>query len=325
MNKPLVSIGLPTYNRADDLKACLANLTSLDYKNIEIIISDNHSADTTVEVCKEYIKKDRRIRYYRQKTNSGVYRNSLFVLEKAKGKYFFLASDDDIRDKTYLSKLIPLLEKNPKATIAISDTTLFTKDQSFSIPVFFRSLSHPISSIFTYLLHPECVSILLYGVHRRSQLFVENFKRIMNEKRPFGVLGYDDSLAIFLLLQGDLIHVPKNLFFIRDNGMYLSVYQNLSETKLSRAFFQKAERYLLFPVMFTCDWYYGLLHIYRSTVLFYLKPLLFIGLTGKLLYDNVLFLYSIIKGGIIFSIGLIRKLYSYLVLFVFRKIKRPQP
>lgn len=307
MNKPLVSIGLPTYNRADDLKVCLANLTTLDYQNIEIIISDNHSTDTTIEVCKEYIKKDKRIRYYRQKTNSGVYRNSLFVLEKAKGKYFFLASDDDIRDKTYISKLITLLEKNPKATIAISDTTLFTKDQSFSIPVFFRPISHPATSFYTYLLHPECVSILLYGVHRRSQLFIENFKRIMNEKRPFGVLGYDDSLAIFLLLQGDLLYVPKNLFYIRDNGMYLSVYQNLSETKLSRAFFQKTARYSLFPIMFLCDWYYGSLHVCRSSLSFYLKPILLFGILLKLFFDIILFFYSIIKGITLFVFGTVRE------------------
>ncbi|MFA6446260.1 MAG: glycosyltransferase family 2 protein, partial [Candidatus Paceibacterota bacterium] len=248
MDKPLVSIGLPTYNRADDLKTCLDNLTSLEYNNIEIIISDNHSTDTTAEVCKDYIKKDKRIRFYRQNTNLGVRKNSIFVLEKAKGKYFMLASDDDLRSKTYLSNTIPLLEKNIKATLAITDTTLFTKNQSFFIPVFFRSISHPVVSFYTYILHPECVSILLYGVHRRSQIFIDNFKRIMNEKRPYAINGYDNSLAIFLLLQGDLLYLPKNLFFIRDNGMYLSVYKNLSDLKLSGIFFQKVLRYLLFPI-----------------------------------------------------------------------------
>lgn len=325
MNQPLVSIGLPTYNRADYLNVCLANLANLDYKNIEIIISDNHSTDKTYEICRKYIGKDSRIRYYRQTANLGVEKNSLFVLEKAKGKYFFLASDDDIRNKKYISELIPLLEQNPKATTAITDTTLFTKDQSFSIPVYFRRLSHPVVSFYTYVFHPECVSILFYGLHRRSYLFIDNFRRIVNEKRPFGIKGYDNSLAIFLLLRGDLLYTPKNHFFIRDNGMYLSVYQNLSDVKLSKIFFQKVFRYLLFPIMFLCDWYYGSLHIYRSRVPFNLKPLLFIGLTGKFLYDNILFLYSIIKAGIIFTIGLMRKLYFYLVLFVFRKTNRPQP
>jgi glycosyltransferase involved in cell wall biosynthesis len=309
MNKPLVSIGLPTYNRVDDLKACLDNLTNLNYKNIEIIISDNHSTDTTAEVCKEYLKKDKRIRFYRQNTNLGVRRNSIFVLEKSKGKYFILTSDDDIRGKTYISELIPLLEQNPKATIAITDTTLFTKDQSFSIPVFFRSISTPIFSFFTYLLHPECVSILLYGVHRRSQMFIDNFKRIMNEKRSFEIEGYDDSLAICLLLQGDLIYLPKNLFFIRDNGMYLSVYQNISDLKLSRIFFQKVIRYLLFPIMFAYDWFYGSLHIFRSHLPSYLKPIFFLSLLLKFFYAIILFFYSLIKGATLLLLGALRKLF----------------
>lgn len=311
--QPLVSIGLPTYNRAGDLKACLANLTSLDYKNIEIIISDNHSTDTTAKICKEYVKKDKRIHYYRHRTNLGVEKNSLFVLEKAKGKYFFWASDDDIRSKTYISDLIPLLEHNPKATTAITDTTLFTKNRSFFIPVFFQHLSQPTTSFFTYLLHPECVSILLYGLHQRSELFINNFKRIINEKRPFGIKGYDNSLAIFLLLQGDLLYVPKNLFFIRDNGMYLSAFQILSEAKLSKEFFQKVRRYLLFPIMFLCDWYYGSLHVYRSSIHLYIKPILLFAILLKLFLDIILFFYSIIKGGTLFVFGAIRKIIKFLL------------
>jgi glycosyltransferase involved in cell wall biosynthesis len=316
MNKPLVSIGLPTFNRATDLQACLANLTNLDYKNIEIIISDNHSTDTTAEVSKQFVKKDKRIRYYRQKSHLAGEKNFVFVLEKANGKYFFLASDDDIRSKTYISDLVLLLEQNENATLAITDTTLFTKELTFSIPVYFRLVSHPALSFYTYLLHSECVSILLYGMHRRSQLFTENFRRVMNENRPFGIQGYDNSLAIFLLLRGDLLYVPKNLFFIRDNGLYLSVYQQLSHATISKVIFQKSLRYLLFPIMFACDWYYGSQHIYRSPVSSYLKPLFFIGLTGKLVLDNVLFFYSIMKAGALFALGLIRKsmliLLSYL-------------
>lgn len=309
MNKPLVSIGLPTYNRVDDLKACLDNLTNLDYNNIEIIISDNHSTDTTAEVCKDYIKKDKRIRFYRQNTNLGVRKNSIFVLEKAKGKYFMLASDDDLRSKTYLSNTIPLLEKNIKATLAITDTTLFTKDQSFSIPVYFQLISTPTVSFFTYLLHPDCVSILLYGLHRRSQIFIDNFKRIMNEKRPYAINGYDNSLAICLLLQGDLLYLPKNLFFIRDNGMYLSVYKNLSDLKLSRIFFQKVIRYLLFPIMFAYDWFYGSLHICRSSLPFYLKPVFLLSLLLKFFYDIILFFFSIIKGLTLLLFGVLRKFF----------------
>jgi len=306
---PLVSICLPTFNRASDLTVCLANLTNLDYKNTEIVISDNHSTDKTPIICKQYIKKDKRIRYYRQKSNIGVAKNSLFVLKKAKGKYFFWASDDDLRNKTYLSEVILLLENNQKATTAITSTTLFNKDHSSRIPISFRSISQPMESFYTFIVHPECVSVLLYGVHRRTQKIIDACKRLNNEKRLFGIMGYDNSFGIFLVLQGDLIYVSKNLFFIRDNGLYLSVYEQLSQGAMSQQIVQRIRRYLLFPVMFLYDWYYGSMYIVRSSVPSYTKPFLLISLVGKFFLDIMLFFYSILKAGMIFLIGVIRKLF----------------
>ena len=308
MNEPLVSIGVPTYNRAEDLRACLTNLTGLAYRNIEIIISDNHSTDSTSKVCKSFIKKDKRIHYYKQPSTVPGEKNFAYVLQKAKGKYFFIAADDDIRARTYITDLIPLLENYPEATTAITDTKLFSKNRSISIPILFRSISTPTASFYTYLLHPECVSVLLYGMHRRTQQFTENFLRIMNESRPFRIQGYDDSLAVFLLLQGPLLYLHKNLFSIRDTGMYLSVYQSIADIKLSTELFKKAGRYLLFPMMFFYDWYYGILHVWRSSVSPLLKPIFYISLAFKLIRDDIFFLFYICKAAVIFIFGLFRKI-----------------
>lgn len=325
MNKPLVSIGLPTYNRAQDLRACLANLTSLDYKNIEIIISDNHSTDTTADVCKEYVKNDKRIRYYRQKVNGGVTKNSQFVLKRARGKYFFWASDDDLHDRKYLSEIIPLLENNPKATLAITGATLFTKTQSLAIHLYFKTYSHSPVTLLTYLFHPECVSVLIYGVHRLNKEFIYGTKKITREKRPAGINGDDNSSAIYLLLRGDLLYIPKNLFFIRDNGMYLSAFQNLSEVKLSKVFFQKVLRYLSFPIMFLCNWYYGSLHVLRSALPFYQKAILLFCVLLKLLLDIILFFYYIFKGVTLFLFGTVRKIIRFLPQIFFLNKNNPQP
>lgn len=308
MKQPLVSIGLPTYNRADDVKVCLANLTSLDYKNIEIIISDNHSTDATAQVCKAYVRKDKRIRYFRQKTNRGVIKNSLFVIKKAKGKYFIWTSDDDRRDRKYLSETIPLLEKNSNATLAITGAKLFTKTHSQVISLYFNTYSRSPIPLLTYLFHPECVSVLLYGVHRLNDELIQRNEILGREFRPFGIMGYDNSFAIYLLLRGDLIYVPKNLFLIRDNGMYLSAYQNLSGANLSKMFFQKAARYSLFPIMFLCDWYYGSLHVYRSSLSFYLKPFLLLSILFKLFLDLILYFFSILKGLSLLVSGILRKI-----------------
>lgn len=99
---PLVSIGIPTYNRAGSyLKHALRSAVRQTYENIEIIISDNCSSDNTELVVKEF--DDSRIRYYRQKENIGPVNNRNFCLERSQGKYFVLLSDDDQIDDDFIS------------------------------------------------------------------------------------------------------------------------------------------------------------------------------------------------------------------------------
>ncbi len=97
----LVSIGIPTYNRANSyLKQALRSAVNQTYKNIEIIVSDNCSADDTESVVKEF--NDSRIKYYRQKENIGAVPNCNFCLEQSQGKYFLALYDDDLIDDDFI-------------------------------------------------------------------------------------------------------------------------------------------------------------------------------------------------------------------------------
>ena len=67
MEKPLVSIGVPIYNAEEFLIERINSLVNQTYKNLEIIISDNASSDSSQKICEEFTKKDIRIKYIRQK------------------------------------------------------------------------------------------------------------------------------------------------------------------------------------------------------------------------------------------------------------------
>ena len=71
VNSPLVSVGLPVFNGEMGLAMALNALLKQDYINLEIIISDNGSTDRTPEICEEFLKKDKRIKYYRSSENRG--------------------------------------------------------------------------------------------------------------------------------------------------------------------------------------------------------------------------------------------------------------
>lgn len=98
---PLVSIGIPTYNRANSyLKQAIENAISQTYPNIEIIISDNCSSDNTEQLVRSF--SDGRIRYYKQERNIGPNNNFNFCLNQANGAYFLLFQDDDLIDEDFI-------------------------------------------------------------------------------------------------------------------------------------------------------------------------------------------------------------------------------
>lgn len=101
VSKPLVSIAIPTYNRADKyLKQAIQASLSQTCREIEIIISNNYSSDNTEEVVGGFT--DPRIRYFRQSQNIGYTRNYTFCMEQARGPYFLLLPDDDLIDRDFI-------------------------------------------------------------------------------------------------------------------------------------------------------------------------------------------------------------------------------
>jgi len=110
---PLVSIGIPTYNRAEKLERAVGFVLAQDYKNIEVIISDNASTDDTLEVCERLCRVDARIRCIRQPTNIGPTANYRAVLQAATGEMYIALADDDWLDPNYVSACLEGLLSAP--------------------------------------------------------------------------------------------------------------------------------------------------------------------------------------------------------------------
>lgn len=90
---PLVTIAIPTFNRAALLRRCVQLALSQTYSNIEVLVSDNASTDDTPKVLHEL--RNQRLRVVRQETNIGLLPNWNACLAAARGEYIVFASDDD--------------------------------------------------------------------------------------------------------------------------------------------------------------------------------------------------------------------------------------
>lgn len=106
----LLSICIPTYNRAEILSKTLNHIIQSPNKEIEIIISDNASSDSTITSVKNI--NDPRIKYFRNNKNLGFDFNLLKAIEKANGKFVFLLSDEDYINLEVIDWILNIVRKN---------------------------------------------------------------------------------------------------------------------------------------------------------------------------------------------------------------------
>lgn len=109
---PLVSICITTYNRKELLQLTLKSVLNQTYKNIEIIIVDDHSIDKTKELVEnELLKLDNRVKYIRHKENRGLATGRNTAIFAAKGKYFTFCDDDDEWYPNFIEEFVKVSEK----------------------------------------------------------------------------------------------------------------------------------------------------------------------------------------------------------------------
>ncbi len=124
---PLVSILIPVFNREHILFQTLDSALSQTYSNIEIIVVDNCSTDGTWGVIQGYVRKDSRIKAYRNDTNIGPVRNWLACVGHASGIYAKILWSDDLIHPEFLEKLLPFFS-DPSVGFAYSSAKIFSDD-----------------------------------------------------------------------------------------------------------------------------------------------------------------------------------------------------
>ena len=110
-DNPLVSVIVPAYNREKTITACLNSIVNQNYVNIEIIIIDDGSTDSTYLKCAEFLQKDRRIVLCHQ-NNIGIYISRNQCKESAQGEYVIFVDSDDMIDPHMITNMLKFQKKN---------------------------------------------------------------------------------------------------------------------------------------------------------------------------------------------------------------------
>ena len=116
MNSPKVAIIIPNYNKEKYIVECIDSAVNQTYKNIEIIIIDDHSTDHSDAVIKKAIKNLKNVKYYRLPKNHGVSYARNFGASKTDADFLvFLDSDDIYKNKQKIEKEVKIAKTNKVA------------------------------------------------------------------------------------------------------------------------------------------------------------------------------------------------------------------
>ena len=209
----LVSIGVPTFNRAALLRETLDGLLRQDHPALEILISDNHSTDETPAVAAEYCQRYASVHYLRQPKPVPVAENFRTPLRLATGEFFMWAADDDSRVDSFVSSLARVLRENPETVLAAGEAQYRLPDGT--LLTFFAEgrawygdgeASSPQARLRRVVDHSY--GNLIYGLYRRSALF-EGSRTILDGWQSL------NELPVFLQVAalGEIRVLPEVLMY----------------------------------------------------------------------------------------------------------------
>lgn len=118
-NKSLVSVIVPIYNTEKYLKRCIESVLAQTYENLELILVDDVSPDNSAQICREYEKKDVRVRFLPLEKNQGVSMARNAGMAISNGAYITFLDSDDWIQENMLYKLVNACERH-HSDLAIS-------------------------------------------------------------------------------------------------------------------------------------------------------------------------------------------------------------
>lgn len=225
MKQPILTIAIPTFNRLNDLKACINSIviaSSYTDEVVEIFVSDNNSSDGTKQFLKTYKKKANNI-IFRLKINNqniGGTKNIQSMFEFCNGKYVYWISDDDLMLPNALNDVIGVIKLHSPTYIRTAMiVNLIKSKKAFYYGLNFDGLINLNTKKFWKLLG---LSHVLTGtVHINNPKMLTQIKNVDNIYVCVDFLLYSCS-KMFSIANVCNIHTWENEVFWEDEINYLT-------------------------------------------------------------------------------------------------------
>lgn len=236
MSGPLVSICLPTRNRAVLLRESLKTICAQDYSPLEILISDDASTDETEQLCRALARTDPRIRYVRHPNRLGLYPVHNYCIDESRGEFLCLFHDDDQHHPQIISESVAFLLRHPEVGIVCSNWELLDDAgrvvgvRDHQVPDVTPGLEYISRTIRSGQSWIGCPGAMI----RRSALGSARFQED-------GPIGFVDFVVWFLIAERASVgHIARRLWRY---GLHQQSFSRRTIESLTHDYYENMNRY----------------------------------------------------------------------------------
>ncbi len=212
--KPLLSIGIPTYNNAYYLGMLLDSILSSAKgfeEYLEVVVLDDGSTDNTITIVESYVKKYHFIKLISQK-NQGIANSRNNLLKLTNSKYHWFIDSDDILNSNAISEIINLIKRNPGVEII-----------NINIGIF-----HNNSNDFSDIKKLDNYKLAINFEY--ASLWIRIIKKSLFKNEIFPNIAYEDLAVVFNVIKKanvkNIKNITKTLLFYRIHSNSLTRTKN---------------------------------------------------------------------------------------------------
>lgn len=218
MNRPLVSIAVPTRNRAHLLRKTLPTILAQTYAPLEILISDNASTDDTEAVCSTAALADSRVRYVRHTSDIGIHGNHNYCIDNTCGELLAFCHDDDLYSPSIVAESAEFLQRQKNVGFVCPDWNLIDEHDRWVGERIFDGLevTPGLEYIERTIASGRSSACLPGTLFRRCALGSSRLPET-------GPLGFADFVLCFEIAERwDVGHIQRTLWSYRQHSSALS-------------------------------------------------------------------------------------------------------
>lgn len=165
-----ITVGIPCYNNSATLERAVDSVLAQTLPATAILISDDHSSDSSESVGRALAAKHRIVRYTRQQSTLSPTHNFGFLVRQAETPYFMWLAGDDYLLPTYLERTAGCLDADPAVVACVSRVMFTVNDAPNALASGTEPLDGSVLENLAHYLYDPAANGRLYGLYRRSAL-----------------------------------------------------------------------------------------------------------------------------------------------------------